>query len=78
MTYSVVFASPWLASLIGACLSTIIFRVQIASWVACVAGIRREGKAERRKHEAREDWTREDRSRGRLQGRYCFLHSHLQ
>ena len=37
--------------------------------VACVAGVRRGGEGERRAHEAREQ-TREDRGRGRLQGRY--------
>ena len=42
--------------------------------VACVAGVRRGRKEERRAREAREDRTREDRGRGRLQGRYCFLY----
>ena len=45
--------------------------------IACVAGVRRGRKEERRAHEAREDRTREDRGRGRLQGRYCFLYSAL-
>ena len=43
--------------------------------LACVAGVRRGRKEERRAREAREDRTREDRDRGRLQGRYCFLYS---
>ena len=45
--------------------------------IACVAGVRRGRKEERRVQEAREDRTREDRGRGRLQGRYCFLYSAL-
>ena len=45
--------------------------------IACVAGVQRGGKGERRAREARGDRTREDRGRGRLQGRYCFLHSAL-
>ena len=45
--------------------------------VVCVAGVQRGGKGERRAREAREDRTREDRGRGRLQGRYCFLYSAL-
>ena len=45
--------------------------------IACVAGVRRGRKEERRVREAREDRTREDRGRGRLQGRYCFLYSAL-
>ena len=45
--------------------------------LACVAGVRRGRKEERRVREAREDRTREDRGRGRLQGRYCFLYSAL-
>ena len=40
--------------------------------VVCVAGVRRGGKGERRAREAREDRTREDRGRGRLQGRLSF------
>ena len=43
--------------------------------LACVAGVQRGRKEERRAREAREDRTREDRDRGRLQGRYCFLYS---
>ena len=43
--------------------------------LACMAGVRRGGKGERRAREVREDRTREDRGRGRLQGRYCFLYS---
>ena len=44
--------------------------------LACAAGVRRRRKEERRAREARgEDRTREDRGRGRLQGRYCFLYS---
>ena len=42
-----------------------------------LTGVQRGGKGERRAREAREDRTREDRGRGRLQGRYCFLHSAL-
>ena len=48
-----------------------------AAILACVAGVRRERKEERRAREAREDRTREDRGRGRLQGRHCFLYSAL-
>ena len=45
--------------------------------VAFMAGVRRRMKGERRAREAREDRIREDRGRGRLQGRYCFLYSAL-
>ena len=43
--------------------------------LACVAGVRRGGKGERRTREAREDRTQEDCGKGRLQRRNCFLHS---
>ena len=46
----------------------------ISHELACVAGVRRGRKEERRAREAREDRTGEDRGRGRLQGRYCFLY----
>ena len=45
--------------------------------LACVAGVLRGRKEERRAHEAQEDWTREDSGTGRLQGCYCFLYSAL-
>ena len=51
--------------------------MQIDRNIACVAGVRRGRKEERRAREAREDRMREDRGRGRLQGRYCFLYSAL-
>ena len=42
-----------------------------------MTGVRRGGKGNRGASEVREDRTREDRGRGRLQGRYCFLYSAL-
>ena len=53
------------------------FAAVVETPLACVAGVRRGRKEERRAREAREDRTQEDRGRGRLQGRYCFLYSAL-
>ena len=53
------------------------FAAVVGTPLACVAGVRRGRKEERRAREAREDRTQEDRGRGRLQGRYCFLYSAL-
>ena len=55
----------------------IFYGISGRAFLACMAGIRRGGKGERRASEAREDRTREDRGRERLQGCYCFLHSAL-
>ena len=43
-----------------------------------IGGVRRGGKGERRARKVREDRTREDCSKGSLQGCYCFLYSALK
>ena len=47
-----------------------LIKYAVVGRVACVAGVGRGRKEERRAREGREDRTREDRGRGRLQGCY--------
>ena len=52
-------------------------KVHSMPFLACVAGVRRGGKGERQVCEAREDRTRENRGRGRLQDAIVFFIPHL-